>query len=317
MADAGTIETERRMKALDKRLQSIYSQSYKTAVENNNAAIKKLASLPPDAPIAQRTAWAAQVKRTTNIINNIASELAQTGETAAKMIQGEMTNIYGLNNDYTGWTVSKQTGLNLNFTIYDKNQIAAIINSEQSPFSKIAYNNLGKDAQIVQRLGNELAIATVNGESQRQIIKRIRNVTGQSVKQARRVAQTERTRIQSQGRNMGINEAQSMGIEMDKQWVARMINTRDLHIIANGEIVAAGEDFSIGLAYPGDPKGDAANVINCHCYEKPMVRFTSPALAAHRAKFSGESFKEYHNQREEKRRELIEITIPPIADRSM
>lgn len=297
MGDIGTRATESRMRALDKRLQSIYSQAYKTAVENNKKAINKLTSLPEDAPTEQRTAWLNEVKRTTSIIDNIASEIAQTGETAAKIIQGAMSDIYGLNYDYTGWTISKQSGLSLNFAIYDKNQIAAIINSEQSPFSKIAYRNLGKNAQIVQRLGNELAIATINGESQQQIIKRIRNVTDQSVKQARRVAQTERTRVQSQGRNMGINEAQAMGIEMDKQWIARLINTRDSHIAVNGEIVAAGEDFSNGLEYPGDPRGSAEEVINCHCYEKPMVRSTSPALMAHRAKYGGESFKEYRESR--------------------
>lgn len=301
MGDAGTRATELRMKALDKRLQSIYNQAYKTAIENNKKAIEKLASLPVDAPAAQRTAWAAQVERTTGVINNIASEIAQTGETAAKIIQGEMNNIYGLNYDYTGWTINNQTGLNLNFSIYDKNQIAAIIDSEQSPFSKIAYKNLGKDAQIVQRLGNELAIATINGESQQQIIKRIRNVTGQSVKQARRVAQTERTRIQSQGRNMGIDEAQSMGVDMDKQWVARMIKTRETHEAAHLHIIAANENFEewLGepLEYPGDSIGSAKNVINCHCYIKPMVRSASPALAAHRAKYGGESYQEYMKSR--------------------
>jgi hypothetical protein len=33
----------------------------------------------------------------------------------------------------------------------------------------------------------------------------------------------------------------------------------------NGETVALSEDFSNGLAWPGDPRGGPAEVANCGC----------------------------------------------------
>lgn len=293
MGDIGTRLTDKRMRALDKRIQSIYSQAYKEAIKKNEKWIEKLASLPEDTPKEKRIAFANEVERTSKMRDKIAADLANAGKTASQIIQGEMTNIYSLNYNYFSYEISKQAKLDLDFTVYDKNQITAIINSEIPPTSKIAYKKLGQNKQIVQRLGNEFAIATINGESQQQIIKRIRNVTGQSIKQARRVAQTERTRVQSQGRNMSISEANEMGVVTQKRWNARHINTRESHEDVDGEIRDYDEDFSNGLAYPGDPKGEASEVINCHCYESPYVKSTSPALKAHREKFKEKNFETY------------------------
>lgn len=293
MADAGTRAADKRMRDLDKRLSSLYSTAYTEVVKEEKEWIKKLAELPDDTPIEKKLAYARQVQRQSDMLNRIASEIARTGEFAANMIEGEMSNIYRLNYDFSSWTVNKQVGVKLSWTQYDRNQIMVLMRDGQSPFSKIAYKNLGNDRIIVQRLGNQLAIATIKGESQDQIIKRIKNVTGQSLSQARRVAQTERTRVQSQGRNTGIKEAQEMGVEMEKEWRARMIRTRETHQEMHGEVVLADESFSNGLEYPGDPNGEAAEVINCHCYERPRVVSVSPALLKHRERFKDTSFDDY------------------------
>lgn len=56
--------------------------------------------------------------------------------------------------------------------------------------------------------------------------------------------------------------------EMEKQWIAVEDNrTRRSHSHAgvDGERVDLDQPFSNGLMFPGDPKGDAAEVINCRC----------------------------------------------------
>tara|TARA_R100001510_G_C7640374_1_gene198073 strand:- start:749 stop:1576 length:828 start_codon:yes stop_codon:yes gene_type:complete len=59
------------------------------------------------------------------------------------------------------------------------------------------------------------------------------------------------------------------GVKMLKQWVsAGDLRTRSAHAAANGQIVDMDEDFIVGgvpMAYAGDPKGGAKNVINCRC----------------------------------------------------
>jgi uncharacterized protein with gpF-like domain len=59
------------------------------------------------------------------------------------------------------------------------------------------------------------------------------------------------------------------GVKMLKQWVsAGDLRTRSAHAAANGQVVDMDEDFIVGgvpMAYAGDPKGGAKNVINCRC----------------------------------------------------
>lgn len=57
--------------------------------------------------------------------------------------------------------------------------------------------------------------------------------------------------------------------EMQKQWMANTDGrTRGTHAAASGKRVGVDEDFIVGgrkMAYPGDPRGGAAEVINCRC----------------------------------------------------
>lgn len=61
----------------------------------------------------------------------------------------------------------------------------------------------------------------------------------------------------------------NFGVSMVKQWVATADGrTRTTHALANGTKLSMDEDFLVGgvpMGYAGDPKGGAANVINCRC----------------------------------------------------
>ena len=323
LADLGVNLTDRRMKALTERLDEVYGEAYKTAVDKNKTAIAKLTKVKEELKSgkyddvsdqikeARLRSYTMQVIRTENIANNIAAEIAKSGETAAGIIRGEMTEVFALNYDFTNYDISRQAKINYPFleypdddklpgnifNQYDKNQIAVLVQENESPFTKIAYNRLGDSAKNAnpRRLQNELIAATINGESQSQIMARIKKVTGQNNSSARRIAQTERTRVQTQARHMSIKEAEAIGIGIDKQWVARLINTRESHVHVHLQVVRSDEKFSNGLEYPGDPSGGAAEVINCFCYLKPMVRSLSKALAEHRDRiyYMTMSFDEY------------------------
>lgn len=89
------------------------------------------------------------------------------------------------------------------------------------------------------------------------------------------MAQTERTRIQSQARAEALHKAAEMGIITTKEWSARMRNTRDSHAALNGVAIPEDEKFRTiwgnELRYPGDPSAPAAEIINCHCVLIPGV----------------------------------------------
>ena len=60
-----------------------------------------------------------------------------------------------------------------------------------------------------------------------------------------------------------------LGLSMVKRWVSTGdARTRSAHSAANGQERPMEEDFIVGgtpMAYAGDPKGGAKNVINCRC----------------------------------------------------
>ena len=289
MADLGTLLTDERMKILSRKIDKVFREALNTAKKNEKRWIDRLISLPEDTPQEKRIAFANEVVRRGEQVKQIANEINKAGETAALIIQAEMSNIYGLNYEVTAFELSKQIGLpffttpSTSFTIYDKNQLAVLVQKEQGAFTKLAYNNLKNNPKVVQTLQNQLMQSVVLGESQQKIIQRIRVVTGQSIKQAKRVAQTERTRVQSQGRQMGLEEAHAIGIDTQKMWVSRMDDrVRDSHAWCTGEIVDYDQKFSNGLMYPGDPDGEPAEVVNCRCVYRPMVKSLSPALARYR-----------------------------------
>jgi len=280
MSDKGIRDTDKLMAALGRRLNKVYGEAYQTAIANNKKALEKYAALTdealkdltPDERKLKREAFAGEIKRTDAVIKNIAAEIAGAGSTAANMIQGDTVSAYGINRKFMAGDITQQAGFDISWAMYDRNQLVVLVQEGQSPFTKIAYNNLGKDKKVVKRLQNQFIQGVLSGESQQKLARRIKIVTGQSSRQAKRVAQTERTRVQSQARAYTIHEANDIGVITDKEWRTRMIRSRDSHIYVNGEVVEDGELFSNGLEFPGDPNGPPEEVINCHCYLRSKVR---------------------------------------------
>lgn len=305
MIDPGIKMSDDRMRVLMNRIEETYTEAYKQAIKDNKKALEKFNALTDEAlkgltdeeKKKKREAFKNEVLRTEKLATKIADEITTAGRTASQIIQGELTGIYQLNYVYSFYEMEQQIGYSIDFTLYDRNQIAVILKENQSPFTKLAYDRLGQNTIVVTRLQNALIYATVNGQSQQQLTTAIRNVTGQSIKQARRVAQTERNAVQSEGRQLGFNNALEMGIELDKEWNARMFHTRESHENLHGKKVPANEKFNSILGeieFPGDPNATAKNRINCFCYIKGVVRSAGPLLNNLRNKFDQKrSFENY------------------------
>ena len=273
-----------------KRVQEIYGGALKTALQTKRTFFEKVADVyagkyvPPveyntEAKVQHwREGFIAELARQQNLINGMAGELAKAGQDASQVIQDAMSSHYGIHREFTVGLIggkAEKAGLEVNFNQYSKRQIDILLEDAQPPFSKIAYRNMGKDTLIVRRLQNEMAQAVILGESREKMLKRIQKVTGQSVAQARRVAQTERNRIQSQARQDVLNEAAQKGVKTTKEWSARMKNTRDTHAALDGVIVGSDEPFvsasGAHLMYPCEPGAPAAEVVNCFCVMIPDV----------------------------------------------
>lgn len=262
---------------LDEKMIELYSQALKKAIKRNKYAIKRLADLPKDADRTLKKELANKVLASTNIVKNIAKELAKAGVDVSETIQLEMDKIFLDNRNKVIKDITKLVPEAV-FAIYNEQTVRTLVKKNQSAFTKIAYKNLGKDTIIVKRLKSELLEATLLGETQDELIKRIRKVTGQSLSQGRRVAQTERTRVQSEGRYDAGKEAVEMEIPVKKRWSTKFDNSRPSHIKANREEVSLDKPFSNGLMFPGDPNAPAKEVCNCHCIMTIIVDAKSNEL---------------------------------------
>jgi hypothetical protein len=273
--------------ALMARVGSIYADALRTATKKRAAFLRKIEAIdegrikPPqyyidtDQVDKWRQGFVRELIRQENVIEGIMEELNRAGVQAADEIQSTMPEYYAINREEAVKLLSDgmhNAGLDGSFRQQTRRQIETILTDLQPPFSRLAYQNLGRNPAIRRRLEHELSQATILGESQEKLIKRIMAVTGQAQWQAKRVAQTERTRVQSQARRDAGNEAMALGVRVINEWSARMINTRDTHAELDGKVALQGEYFpGSPLRFPGDPSAPAGEVINCHCVMIPDV----------------------------------------------
>ena len=287
---------------LSGRIAEAYQKALERAVKNNRRFLTNVKQLDERAEKLKAQGWETKkidawrkeemmrLLREQRVVQNIAEEMNRAGIEIAPEIKKRMADIYKINSDMMFSRLNDST--NINFTLVPRRQVEIILDDTQSVFSKLAYQHLGQNRVIRQRLQSELAQATLLGESQEKLIARLQKVTGMAEYQARRVAQTERTRVQSQARADALHEAAGMGITVTKRWSTRMVRSRDSHVALNGVEIPENEKFVTiwgnTLDYPGDPSAPAREVVNCHCVLVPDVK-TSGANSDNRLKNSAEN----------------------------
>ncbi len=284
-------KSDRIENAVMKRVKAAYNAALRTALEKQKELLQTIADIdsgkikPPakynEKRIAKwRQTYVRKLMRQNNTVDAIMQELNAAGVQAATLIHDGLADVWQENNTEAAETITEaaaEFGQHPTFSQFDKRQILAILDEDEPPFSRLAYDHLGNNKSIRKKLQNELLQATINGESQGDIIERIRNITGQSINQARRVAQTERTRIQSHARHMAMQEAADDGVNVVAEWSTRMVRSRESHVQLDGVRIPQGELFTTingaKLAYPGDTShgAPAHETINCFCVLIPDV----------------------------------------------
>ena len=113
------------------------------------------------------------------------------------------------------------------------------------------------------KLKTQFADSSANNEDRGQLISRIKETYGDISKgRANVIARTETHGITQEGTIQGYKQAE-MPIKI---WVAVMDSaTRESHASIDGEEVPLDYPFSNGLQFPGDPNGDASEIVNCRC----------------------------------------------------
>ena len=136
-----------------------------------------------------------------------------------------------------------------------------------SKISKGLYTKMGEDVDDLKRkITAEVSRGIATGRSYSQVAKSISDQSKIGYNKAARIARTEGHRIQNTATKDAMVAAKERGADVLKQWDATLDGrTRSSHITIDGEFRELEEPFSNGLDRPGDPKGKAAEVVNCRC----------------------------------------------------
>ena len=136
-----------------------------------------------------------------------------------------------------------------------------------SKINKGLYSRLGEDVDLLKRkITAQISRGVATGMSYSQMAQQLAGYTKTGYNNAVRITRTEGHRIQQKSTMDACYAARERGADVVKQWDATMdANTRESHQMVDGEIRELDEKFSNGLMYPGDPSGNAAEVINCRC----------------------------------------------------
>ena len=129
-------------------------------------------------------------------------------------------------------------------------------------FDKINENT----RQTLTAITGDLADMIGAGKSVEEIMAaiepKIEFTTNETQVRAQRIARTESMRSINGGRYA---EMADVGVQY-KTWVAIMDSeVRDSHASYDGVTIGMDEEFAPNLAYPGDPRADSGETINCRC----------------------------------------------------
>lgn len=259
-------------KAIDTELFNVY----KEALKKLKKEAKVYSDLLEDLSVSERIAYMRNIK-TANAIENIIRELSkETQEGITGFIKESAINSYlGVFYD-----LEDRVKFALDFDMLNERYVEALVNKKIAgkTFSQRLYKDSDKLAMTVKQ---ELVNGAMNGKGYAKIAKAISESTEASYKQSLRIARTEGHRVQSESTQRAYEEAEDLGIELQKQWMASLDDTtRDEHAELDGQTVGIDEEFEInGYTAMGPGMfGDAALDINCRCTTITIVNGISPKL---------------------------------------
>jgi SPP1 gp7 family putative phage head morphogenesis protein len=120
-----------------------------------------------------------------------------------------------------------------------------------------------------EKLRTTLSEGITDGEGIPKLKNRVLGVMGEAkTSRAVKIARTETHNTVVSG----THETYIAAGVLKQEWLTTIDGReRDSHAAINGEVVEIDQPFSNGLMFPGDPGGDASEVVNCRCALLPVL----------------------------------------------
>lgn len=205
-------------------------------------------------------------KRYRAVLDQMSQGYTHANQIAMDTLSGRLPGVYAENYNYGTYQVETGAGVDTAFALQDASTVGRLLTDHDSYLPKPTVK-AAKDAAWNRRLlANHITQGVLLGEPIPKIAKRVRKVTGSNAATATRTARTAVTAAENVGRVDSYRRAQSLGIELEQEWMATLdVRTRSSHRQLDGQRVKVGGKFGNGCRYPGDPEAAYAETCNCRC----------------------------------------------------
>lgn len=316
MADYGHKETDKRLAVMEKRIAKVYADTLAEAKDKLSAVLaefrefdEKKAQAVADGKLSKKayTGWRQELlgkeKHLRDMIDVLTEDFTNADKIAMKIVNGEAKDVYALNANYAAYDIEKKANANLSWTLYDHSTVERLIREEPNllPLPSV-------DVPVDKRWNQKHITAAINrgillGDPIQDIAKRLVTVASMDLNAAVRSARTATTAAECAGRIDTYKYAQSIGIEMEQEWLATLDGrTRHEHRLLDGQRVAVGEAFHVGgasIRYPGDPQAPGYLIYNCRCTLVSAVKGIDQSDAPRASKLDGMSYEDWKAGKEQ------------------
>lgn len=282
MADYGHRETDKRLELMEKRVGTIYKQAseemreklakwYKDfeRLDKQKADLVEKGELPKADYLAWRKRKMVESGRLKALVDTLTEDYVNSDKIAMQIVRGDLTDVYALNANYSAYKIEQDANVNLSWTLYDHSTVERLIREEPDILPLPSINVPLDERWNRQHLNIAITQGILQGESIPHIGDRLQRILGMDRTAAIRSARTATTAAECAGRIDAYKYAESLGIEMQQEWVATLDDrTRHEHRILDGQRVDIGEAFEVDgatIRYPGDPQAPGYLVYNCRC----------------------------------------------------
>lgn len=280
MADYGAIYTDKTIEDLDRKLKSVYREAQKDIeermkefterYEKKEAAYAKLVS---DGKMTEKEfdRWKQgqvfQGKQWQAKKEEIANTLYNSNKIASSIVNDKQNPVFMTNANYASYQMEHDAGVNFGFGLCDKNTVIRLIKDEPNLLPNYQPKKAKDMRWNEKKITRQVTQGIIQGESLDRISKRLALVTSsQNMNSMKTHARIVMTGAQNAGRLNSYKNAQTKGIDLEKEWMATLdSHTRDSHADIDGERVPVDAKFSNGLMYPGEAGGAPEEVYNCRC----------------------------------------------------
>ena len=340
MADYGHKETDKRLAVMEKRIAKVYADTLAEAKDKLSAVLaefreldEKKAQAVADGKLSKKayTGWRQELlgkeKHLRDMIDVLTEDFTNADKIAMKIVNSEAKDVYALNANYAAYDIEKKANVNLSWTLYDHSTVERLIREEPNllPLPSV-------DVPVDKRWNQKHITAAINrgillGDPIQDIAQRLVTVASMDLNAAVRSARTATTAAECAGRIDTYKYAQSIGIELEEEWLATLDGrTRHEHRLLDGQRVAVGEAFHVGgdsIRYPGDPQAPGYLIYKCRCTLVSAVKGIDQSDAPRDSKLDGMSYEDWKARKEQESVEKsgksgkIKVDIQFFANRSI